>query len=203
MLDVEVVEQSTGDFFVSGGYSTTDGAAGRGQGRRSQFLRHRQGRAGIRDLRPIRARDRSAASEPYFLGTTVSAGIELFGRQNYAEPLSVLRQQHLWRDHCSSARRSPSRLGVQCRYSLYNQNVTLDPNLAGRRRRCRSSRPPPPGRNGFPRSATPSLTARSITTKSPTSGINSQLSQDLAGPRRRREIPAHHRGRALLPLDQR
>ena len=26
MLDVEAVDQPTGDFFISGGYSTTDGA---------------------------------------------------------------------------------------------------------------------------------------------------------------------------------
>ncbi len=41
VLDVEVVDQNTGDFFISGGYSTVDGCNGRGQGWRSQFLRHR------------------------------------------------------------------------------------------------------------------------------------------------------------------
>ncbi len=39
-----------------------------------------------------------SASEPYFLGTRVSAGIDLFGRQSRGEQLPVLRQRHLWRD---------------------------------------------------------------------------------------------------------
>ena len=41
VLDVEVVDQPTGDFFISGGYSTVGRRDGRGQARRTQFLRHR------------------------------------------------------------------------------------------------------------------------------------------------------------------
>ena len=81
MLDVEAVDQPTGDFFISGGYSTTDGALvevklgernfyGTGTNLQSTFTFGQYAR-GIN----------LAASEPYFLGTKVSAGIELFGRQ--------------------------------------------------------------------------------------------------------------------------
>ena len=59
VLDVEAVDQSTGDFNIAGGYSTTDGCAGRGQGRRAQLLRHRERRPGHLHLRPVCARDRS------------------------------------------------------------------------------------------------------------------------------------------------
>jgi len=84
VLDVEAVDQSTGDFNIAGGYSSTDGALvevkvgernfyGTGKNVQATFTYGQYAR-GI-DL---------AASEPYFLGTRVAAGIELFGRQNDA-----------------------------------------------------------------------------------------------------------------------
>src|SRR5258706_7279659 len=86
VLDVEVVEQSTGDFSIAGGYSTTDallaeakvgdrnflgaGKAGTASGTHGQYAR------GI-DL---------SASEPYFLGSRVSAGIENLGKAEHDRP---------------------------------------------------------------------------------------------------------------------
>ena len=48
VLDVEAIDQSTGDFSISGGYSTTDGALVEIKVGRAQFLRHRQKRPGRR-----------------------------------------------------------------------------------------------------------------------------------------------------------
>ena len=72
--------------------------------------------------------------------------------------------------------------GVQWRYSLYDQNVTLRPDLdrrgaiaagpAGRTRRAAT---------GFRRSADTVTYNTLDNNKSPTSGFNSQLRQDLAG----------------------
>src|SRR5438105_15153554 len=84
MLGVDAVNQGPGGFHVAGGYSTTDGALvevkvgdrnfyGTGKNVQATFTYGQYAR-GI-DL---------AASEPYFLGTKVAAGIELFGRQSDA-----------------------------------------------------------------------------------------------------------------------
>src|SRR5258707_8491396 len=86
VLDVEVAEQSTGEFNIAGGYSTTDGLhvevklgdsnfLGSGVALKSSF-KYGQYARGI-DL---------SASEPYFFGTPVSAGIELYDPQSDASP---------------------------------------------------------------------------------------------------------------------
>ena len=130
VLDVEAIDQSTGDFNISGGYSTTDGALvelkvgernfyGTGKNVQATFTYGQYAR-GV-DL---------AASEPYFLGTKVSAGIELFGRQNDANS---------YQSYSSSTYGATmqlgtpinEQLGVQWRYSIYNQNITLVPNSSG------------------------------------------------------------------------
>ncbi len=84
ILDVEVAERETGDFNIAGGYSTVDGwlaevklgdsnFLGTGVAVKSAFTYGQYSR-GI-DL---------SATEPYFLGTRVSAGVDLFGQ---AEPI--------------------------------------------------------------------------------------------------------------------
>ena len=81
VLDVEAVDQPTGDFFISGGYSTVDGALVE-----VKVAEHNFYGTGY-DLKASATWGQYArginlsASEPYFLGTRVAAGIELFGRQ--------------------------------------------------------------------------------------------------------------------------
>ena len=107
VLDVEVAEQSTGEFNIAGGYSTTDGLLAEvklgdrnfcGTGKTvSATVTYGQYARGI-DL---------SASEPYFLGTRVAAGIELYGRQINRAPTSPTAATSTAR-RCSQARRSPS-----------------------------------------------------------------------------------------------
>ena len=68
-----------------------------------------------------------AASEPYFLGTRVAAGIELFGRQNDANSYQSYGST-TYGATLQFGTPITEQLGVQWRYSIYNQNITLAPN---------------------------------------------------------------------------
>ena len=86
VLDVEAVDQSTGDFFISGGYSTADGVLVEVKvGERNFYGTGYDLKASATYGQYARGINLSA-SEPYFLGTRVAAGIELFGRQSDASP---------------------------------------------------------------------------------------------------------------------
>jgi outer membrane protein insertion porin family len=180
VLDVEVAEQSTGDFSIAGGYSTTDGLLAEvkvgdrnflGSGKAvSASLTYGQYARGI-DL---------SASEPYFLGTRVSAGIELYGRQNQSSPYQSYGS-NIYGATMQLGTPVTEQLGVQYRYSIYNQDVTLDPSsLAG-------VPSLPIQQAAAAGSQWVSAVGDTISyntldnNKSPTSGFNSQLRQDLAG----------------------
>jgi len=81
VLDVEAVDQATGDFNVSGGYSTTDGWLAEVKlGDRNVYGTGANVQAALTYGQYSRGIDLSA-SEPYFLGTRTTGGIELFGKQ--------------------------------------------------------------------------------------------------------------------------
>jgi outer membrane protein insertion porin family len=180
VLDVEVAEQATGDFNIAGGYSTTDGLLaevklgdrnflGSGKTLNSTLTYGQYGR-GV-DL---------AASEPYFLGTRVAAGIELYGRQNDASPYQSYGSD-VYGATVQFGTPLTEQLGMQYRYSLYNQNVTLNPaSLA-----AAPSLPIRQAALAGPQWVSSVGDTVSYNTldnaRSPTSGINSQLRQDLAG----------------------
>jgi outer membrane protein insertion porin family len=180
VLDVEVAEQSTGDFAISGGYSTTDGWLAEvkvgdrnflGSGKTvSASATYGQYGRGI-DL---------SASEPYFLGSRVSAGIELYGRQNQSSPYQSYGS-NIYGATMQLGTPLTEQLGVQYRYSIYNQDVTLNPaSLA--------AAPSLPVRQAalagpqWVSAVGSTVTYNTLdNTKTPTSGLNSQLRQDLAG----------------------
>ncbi|SHK63633.1 outer membrane protein assembly factor BamA [Bradyrhizobium lablabi] len=180
VLDVEAIDQSTGDFNISGGYSTTDGALAELKvGERNLYGTGKNVQATFTYGQYARGVD-LAASEPYFLGTKVSAGIELFGRQNDANSY----QSYASTTYGATLQLGApinEQLGVQWRYSLYNQNITLVPNASG----LTPSLPIQQAAAAGPAwvSATGSTATYSTldNTKSPSNGIKSQLSQDLAG----------------------
>jgi outer membrane protein insertion porin family len=180
VLDVEVAEQQTGDFWVSGGYSTTDGLLAEvklgdrnflGSGKAvNMTLTYGQYARGI-DL---------SASEPYFLGTRVSAGIELYGRQNQASPYQSYGSD-IYGATVQFGTPLTEQLGVQYRYALYNQNITLNtaslaaaPSLPVRQAALAGPQ--------WVSSVGNTVTYNTLdNARSPTSGLNSQLRQDLAG----------------------
>jgi outer membrane protein insertion porin family len=180
VLDVEVAEQSTGEFTISGGYSTTDGLLAEVKvGDRNFFGTGKALSASATYGQYARGFD-LAASEPYFLGTRVSAGIDLYYRQNDASPYQSYGS-NTYGATVQVGTPLTEQLGVQYRYSLYNQNVTLDPTSLA----AAPSLPIQQAALAGP--AWVSAVGSTVTystldnNKDPTSGIKSQLSQDLAG----------------------
>jgi outer membrane protein insertion porin family len=180
ILDVEVTEQSTGDFAISGGYSTTDGLLAEVKLGDSNFLG--SGAAVKTSLtygQYARAVDLSA-SEPYFLGTRVAAGIEFLAKQTDASSYQSYGSD-VYGATLSLGTPLTEQVGVQWRYSLSRQNVTLDPaSLA-----AAPSLPIQQAALAGP--AWVSAVGDTVSyntldnTRNPTSGISSQLRQDLAG----------------------
>ncbi len=180
VLDVEVAEQPTGDFNIAGGYSTTDGLLAEVKvGDRNFLGSGKTVNASVTYGQYARGIDLSA-SEPYFLGTRVSAGIELYGRQNQASPYQSYGSD-IYGATMQFGTPLTEQLGVQWRYSLYNQNVTLATSSL-------SAAPSLPIRQAalagpqWVSSVGSTATYNTLdNTKNPTSGVNSQLRQDLAG----------------------
>jgi outer membrane protein insertion porin family len=180
VLDVEVAEQSTGDFNIAGGYSTTDGLLAEVKVGDRNFLGSGKAlSASVTWGQYARGIDLSA-SEPYFLGTRVSAGIELFGRQNEASPYQSYGS-NIYGATVQFGTPLTEEIGVQYRYSLYNQDITLNPAALT----AVPSLPIQQAALAGP--AWVSAVGSTVTyntldnTKAPTSGFNSQLRQDLAG----------------------
>jgi outer membrane protein insertion porin family len=180
VLDIEVEEQSTGDFAFSGGYSTTDGFLAEVKvGERNLLGTGKTLSASVTYGQYARGIDLSA-SEPYFLGTRVAAGIELYGKQNTSSPYQSYGTD-IYGATMQLGTPLTEQLGVQYHYSLYNQNITLNPaSLA-----AAPSLPIKQAALAGP--AWVSAVGDTVTyntldnTKSPTSGFHSQLKQDLAG----------------------
>ena len=165
VLDVEVAEQSTGDFNIAGGYSTTDGLLAEVKVGENNFLGTGAGRQGLRELRPIRARRRPVGVGAVFPRHPVAAGVDLFAKQTDSSSYQSYGSDSLWRDlvagHCRSTSSSACNGATRSRGRTSRSIRRRSP----RRPRCRSSRPRLRGRNGSPRSATPSPTTRSTTTR--------------------------------------
>ena len=180
VLDVEVAEQSTGDFSISGGYSTTDGLLAEVKiGDRNFLGSGKAVSASVTYGQYARGVDLSL-SEPYFLGTRVSAGIELYGRQNQSSPYQSYGSD-IYGATMQLGTPITEQLGVQYRYSLYNQDITLNTATLT----ATPSLPIQQAALAGPQwvSAVGSTVTYSTldNTKSPTNGFKSQLTQDLAG----------------------
>jgi outer membrane protein insertion porin family len=180
IVDVEVSEQSTGQFNIAGGYSTTDGLLVEVKLGDSNFLGSGDSvKSSVSYGEYSRGVDLSA-SEPYFLGTRVSAGIELYGKQNDASPYQSYGTD-VYGATLQLGTPITEQLGVQYHYSLYDQNVTLDPASLV----AAPSLPIQQAALAGPQWV--SAIGETVTyntldnNKNPTDGIKSQLTQDLAG----------------------
>jgi outer membrane protein insertion porin family len=128
ILNVDVEEQSTGEFSVSGGYSTADGFIGEvSVAERNLLGRGLYGRISVQYGQYTRGAQLSFV-DPYFLGYRVAAGLDLFYKQqNPTSYVSYETQTVGFGTRLGFALRED--LALQVRYSLYQQRVTLPPNL--------------------------------------------------------------------------
>lgn len=180
VLDVETIDQPTGDINFAGGYGTTDGWLGEVKLSERNFYG-----TGL-DLRSSATFGQYSrginlsASEPYFLGTRVAAGVELFGRQTD----TTSYQSYGTATYGGSllfGTPLTEQLGVQWRYSLYNQNITLAPNANGLVASLPIQQAAAAGPAWVSQGGTSTTFSTLDNNKSPTSGVRSQLTQDLAG----------------------
>ncbi len=126
VLDVDVVEQDTGNFSISGGYSTVTGAmASVSVSDTNLFGAGYVGKVSVTYGQYVRSFD-IALSDPYFLDQRLSAGIELFGNQTFAN-VNQSFDSTTYGGRLSFGTPLTDQLGVTYTYSLYNQSVSLDP----------------------------------------------------------------------------
>jgi outer membrane protein insertion porin family len=128
ILNVDVEEQSTGEFSVSGGYSTADGfLAEVSVAERNLLGRGLFGKVAVQYGQYARGAQVSFV-DPYFLGYRVALGVDVFYKQqNPTSYVSYETQTVGFGTRLGFSLRED--LGLQIRYSLYQQKVTLPPNL--------------------------------------------------------------------------
>jgi outer membrane protein insertion porin family len=128
ILNVDVEEQSTGEFSVSGGYSTADGFIGEvSVAERNLLGRGLFGKIAVQYGQYTRGAQVSFV-DPYFLGYRVAFGVDLFYKQqNPTSYVSYETQTLGFGTRLGFQLRED--LGLQLRYSLYQQRVTLPANL--------------------------------------------------------------------------
>lgn len=180
VLDVEAVDQPTGDFFISGGYSTVDGALVEVKVAERNFYGSGYDVKASTTWGQYARGINLSASEPYFLGTRVAAGIELFGRQT---DVSSYQSYGSYTYGGSLVFGTPvtEELGMQWRYSLYRQNITLAPSASGLTPSLVVQQAAAAGPALVSQAGTTSTYSTLDNNKTPTSGVRAQLSQDIAG----------------------
>jgi len=124
VLNIDVEEQSTGDFSIMGGYSTAEGwLAELSVSERNLLGTGRYASTSVTYGQYVRSVDLNYA-EPYFLDTRSSAGINLFAKESLANSYVSYGTE----SYGGTLRWGlPIRedLGFQLRYSLYTTKITL------------------------------------------------------------------------------
>jgi len=180
VLDVELVEQSTGEFSISGGYSTTDGFLAEVKAGENNFMGTGQVLKTTLTYGQYAQGADLSVSDPYFLGYHVSAGVDVFAKQTDANTYQSYGSD-IYGATLQIGTPINDQLGVQWRYSISRQQVTLDPaSLA-----AAPSLPIEQAALAGPQWVSAVGDTINYNTlddsKNPTSGISSQLKQDLAG----------------------
>jgi outer membrane protein insertion porin family len=180
ILDVEVVERETGNFNIAGGYSTVEGwlaevkvgdssFMGTGVAVSSAFTFGQYGR-GV-DL---------AATDPYFFGNHGSAGVDIFAKETVANSYQSYGTEN-YGAMLLIGTPLTEELGMQWRYSLARQAVTLNPASLAASPSIAIQQAAFAGPQWVSAVGDTAAFSTLDNPKAPTSGINSQLRQDLAG----------------------
>lgn len=141
VVNVDVEEQSTGEFSVAGGYSTTDGFMGEvSVAERNLLGRGQYAKAAVQYGQRARGFELSFV-EPYFMGYRLAFGVDAFARVQ----LASIYQSYETRTYGGGFRFGiplAEDLSIQARYSIYQREITLpdynncfpaqlDPDLPG------------------------------------------------------------------------
>jgi outer membrane protein insertion porin family len=180
ILDVELQEKDTGNFNISGGYSTTDGwlaeiklgdrsFAGTGVALNSTFTwgQYTQGF----DV---------SATDPGFFGNRASAGIDLSAKQTLANDYVSYGTVNYGATMLVGTPISEE-LGMQFRYSISRQQVTLDPASLAAAPSVVVQQAAAAGPQWVSAVGDTATYSTVDNPKAPTNGFTSSLRQDLAG----------------------
>jgi outer membrane protein insertion porin family len=128
VLNVDVEDQATGEFAISGGYSSTDGFVSEiSLGEKNLWGEGKYANAKIRYGQYSKGFELSYA-EPFLLGYRMSGGIDLFGKQTEPTPYVSYATDTVGTTlRLGFALTEEVKLGL--RYSLYRQDVKLDGQL--------------------------------------------------------------------------
>lgn len=124
VVNVEVEEKSTGEFSVSGGYSTADGFISEVSiAERNLLGRGQYARAAVSYGESVRGIDLSFV-EPYLLGYRMSGGVDFFARENRATNY-VSYDTNTAGVNLRLGFALTEEISFQPRYSIYRQEITL------------------------------------------------------------------------------
>ncbi|MGA8616617.1 MAG: outer membrane protein assembly factor BamA [Xanthobacteraceae bacterium] len=178
VLSVTVQEQDTGNFAISGGYSTTAGILAEVSiSDKNLFGTGFIGKASVTYGQYARGFE-LGLTDPYFLNQRLSGGVELFANQTMAN-VNQSFDSTTYGAKLSLGMPLTEQLGVTWNYSIYNQSVSLNPAEGT------SSLPIQQAAAAGPiwvSSIGPTVTYSTLdNAKDPTSGIRVQTSNELAG----------------------
>ena len=124
VVNVDVEEQPTGEFSISGGYSTADGLIGEVSiADRNLMGRGVYAKAGFTYGQYVKGFDLSYV-EPYLFGYRMAGGIDLFARQNLANNYVSYDSQTIG-TNLRLGFAVTEEIAFQPRYSFYQQKITL------------------------------------------------------------------------------
>jgi outer membrane protein insertion porin family len=124
VVNVNVEEQATGEFSISGGYSTADGLIGEvSVADRNLMGRGNYGKASFTYGERVRGFDLSFV-EPFLFGYRMAGGIDLFARQNLASNYISYDSQTIG-TNLRLGFALTEEVAFQPRYTFYQQKITL------------------------------------------------------------------------------
>ncbi len=124
VINVDVEEQSTGEFSIAGGYSTSDGfIAEASVADRNLMGRGQYAKASVTYGQYTRGVDLSFV-EPYLLGYRMGGGIDLFWKENQATSYVSYNTKMIGMN-LRLGFALTEELSFQPRYSIYRQEITL------------------------------------------------------------------------------
>ncbi|MCK9919441.1 outer membrane protein assembly factor BamA [Microbacteriaceae bacterium K1510] len=124
VVNVDVEEMPTGEFSVSGGYSTADGFIGEvSVADRNLMGRGQFAKASVTYGERTRGFDLSFV-EPYLLGYRMAGGVDLYARQNLASSYVSYDSQTIGAN-LRLGFALTEEIAFQPRYSIYQQKITL------------------------------------------------------------------------------
>ncbi|HUD86863.1 MAG TPA: outer membrane protein assembly factor BamA [Xanthobacteraceae bacterium] len=177
IVDVAVEEQGTGDFTISGGYSTSMGALAQvSVGDKNILGTGFTGKASVTYGQYARSFD-VAVTDPYALGPRLSLGTDFFGSQSFANSYQS------WDGTIYGAKLlmgTPlsDQLGVTWNYSIYNQGLSLPAGALASLPVQQAAAAGPSWVSSIGNSVIYSTLDNN---KNPTSGIRAQFNDDFAG----------------------